>query len=388
MFQEWEESEVYKDVLGVAAEKTKSRLEAARRAFDLRRRTIEQEEAPREGRDAEGSSRDSVQEKHGQTKEKKEDDVKTGASASADDSALPVPSRLLAGAAAAAKGGIGSRSLEAVRSIFREEMRREYRRRENEEYRRMAAEMQRNLALSREERESQLKRHQEELSLKQRREETDHRETEKKIDDEVQLDAEVLGEKEAHASETRSDTGHSVSGHLAQGTSPSRDPARRGGLPAAEADVLRPRAKTQTASGATARGAQTGVGAVSSTDTRSGREAQQQEGLQGKTRKGTHDGLPTPEEEIVCRLKELSLDLAEASNLYGVPGKTPGSELTKEGGVLRDTAKTELEKPGDVFAAVQTGDSDTGGKQKETRVYQRECGNEGCCRPSMSSQEV
>ncbi|PHJ22680.1 30s ribosomal protein s1 [Cystoisospora suis] len=371
MFQEWEENEMYKDVLSVAAEKTRSKLEEARRAFDWRRGT-HREKAKEEDEEKDRGSclrGQDAQEQDGKKEETKAAAGKSSLSDRQDDheDGLPVPSKLLAGAAAAAKGGVGARALEAVRSIFREEMRKEFRRRETEQYRQMTAEMERNVKLSKGERESELMRQQEELSLMRRREEAERKMTEKETYGNLQSNSYVCGgKKPVPGSQAKTETVDRANEENVQETSQSLEKAAEGATTAGELEtvpsVSREGRKTSSLSSIKQTEArQVGENEVTSTGgIQSEGQIQKNEGT--KTTAGkVNEGLPTHEDEVVRRLRELSLGLAEASDVYRVSRKGDGCELRKENKVLLDTKEKDLKRqPSDVFVPLNTGDTEAG----------------------------
>ncbi|PFH34713.1 S1 RNA binding domain-containing protein [Besnoitia besnoiti] len=185
MFEDWEESETQKDIMAVAAEATVRRLEAARRIVEgrdpaagaaatepvshrkgekpdgrheVKDRRADPEEAEDGGRRREADSprknrlAEKVAEREGGRQEE-----------------LPVPARLLQGAAAAARGGIGARALEAVRWVLADEIKKEYRRQDNEEYHSMVRTMETNVVRAKEERRQELERLKEEMRLQRLR---------------------------------------------------------------------------------------------------------------------------------------------------------------------------------------------------------------------------
>lgn len=371
MFQEWEENEMYKDVLSVAAEKTKSRLEAARRAFDWRRgaqreRAKEDDEEKERGSHLRG--KDTQEQSEKKEEERKAAPGRPGLGDCQDDHEyeLPVPSKLLAGAAAAAKGGVGARALEAVRSIFREEIRKEFRRRETEQYRQMTAEMERNVKLSKEERESELMRQQEELSLERKREEAERKLAEKETDGKLQSDSHAREKTSGPGSHARRQTDDHVKEENVQETSQRLENAGEGGtaaeletVPSVSSEGRKTPLVSSTKQTEARRLGENEVTAMSGL--RSEGQVQHKEGT--KTPAGKVDEvLPTHEEEVVRSLRELSLGLAEASDVYRVTRKRDDRELRRENEVLLDPKEKELEeKPSDVSVPLNTGDTEAGG---------------------------
>ncbi|KYK68878.1 S1 RNA binding domain-containing protein [Toxoplasma gondii TgCatPRC2] len=173
MFQDWEEAETYKEVLAVATEATKRRLEAALTVVE-RAKGKEGDEGSRktgDGARQETKSKGTLLYEAGTEKDKRREyptRAKCGEGGRPD--ALPVPARLLQGAAAAAKGVIGARALEAVQWVLGEEIRKEQLRRDNEEYHSMVSAMEHNVKRARDERERELMRRDEDLNLQELRE--------------------------------------------------------------------------------------------------------------------------------------------------------------------------------------------------------------------------
>ncbi|CBZ51609.1 putative 30S ribosomal protein S1 [Neospora caninum Liverpool] len=182
MFQDWEETESYKEVLAVAAVATKRRLEAARRVVesaDAKARNrgtplVAGGEEKRGGGDETGQDAETegtaVEEGEAEGATWREHPKQTGDGERGQPDPLPVPARLLQGAAAAAKGGIGARALEAVQWVLREEIRKEQLRRDNEEHHSMMGTMEANVVRARDERQTELLRQEKDLNLQQLRE--------------------------------------------------------------------------------------------------------------------------------------------------------------------------------------------------------------------------